>query len=55
MPSPPYLVRFAPSPPGPLHLCALLAACGRRLLARPDGGQWCGRMEEHDLTRAGTG
>jgi len=47
--------RFAPSPTGPLHFGALVAAVGSFCLARQPGGRWLVRMEDLDAPRVAAG
>jgi len=42
------LLRFAPSPTGPLHLGGLRTALFNHLFARKHGGQWILRIEDTD-------
>lgn len=49
-PMPP-LLRFAPSPTGPLHLGGLRTALFNHLFARKHGGQWILRIEDTDAVR----
>jgi tRNA synthetases class I (E and Q), catalytic domain len=50
MPAP--LLRFAPSPTGPLHLGGLRTALFNHAFARKSGGQWILRIEDTDTVRA---
>lgn len=45
------LLRFAPSPTGPLHLGGLRTALINHLYARKNGGKWILRIEDTDATR----
>ncbi|GLB36805.1 putative class-I aminoacyl-tRNA synthetase family protein [Lyophyllum shimeji] len=45
------LLRFAPSPTGPLHLGGLRMALYNHLYARKVGGKWIMRVEDTDATR----
>uniref|UniRef100_A0A8H8CR71 Glutamate--tRNA ligase, mitochondrial n=1 Tax=Psilocybe cubensis TaxID=181762 RepID=A0A8H8CR71_PSICU len=45
------LLRFAPSPTGPLHLGGLRMALYNHLYARKHAGKWILRIEDTDLTR----
>ncbi|KAF9263886.1 glutamyl-tRNA synthetase [Marasmius fiardii PR-910] len=45
------LLRFAPSPTGPLHLGGLRMALYNHLFARKHGGKWILRIEDTDATR----
>ncbi|KAF5337616.1 hypothetical protein D9758_014921 [Tetrapyrgos nigripes] len=45
------LLRFAPSPTGPLHLGGLRMALYNHLYARKHGGKWIMRIEDTDSTR----
>lgn len=45
------LLRFAPSPTGPLHLGGLRMALYNHLFARKHGGKWVLRIEDTDATR----
>ncbi|KII86282.1 hypothetical protein PLICRDRAFT_114769 [Plicaturopsis crispa FD-325 SS-3] len=45
------LLRFAPSPTGPLHLGGLRTALYNHLYARKLGGKWILRIEDTDATR----
>ncbi|EDR00624.1 uncharacterized protein LACBIDRAFT_240505 [Laccaria bicolor S238N-H82] len=45
------LLRFAPSPTGPLHLGGLRMALYNFLFARRHGGKWIMRVEDTDATR----
>ncbi|KAK7047572.1 Glutamate--tRNA ligase mitochondrial [Paramarasmius palmivorus] len=45
------LLRFAPSPTGPLHLGGLRMALYNYLYARKHGGKWIMRIEDTDTTR----
>ncbi|KAJ7494607.1 hypothetical protein B0H11DRAFT_2276807 [Mycena galericulata] len=45
------LLRFAPSPTGPLHLGGLRTALYNHLYARKNGGKWILRIEDTDATR----
>jgi len=47
--------RFAPSPTGPLHFGALVAAVGSYCLARHSGGRWLVRVEDLDTPRVVSG
>jgi len=42
------LLRFAPSPTGPLHLGGLRMALYNHLFARKHGGKWVLRIEDTD-------
>ena len=42
------LLRFAPSPTGPLHLGGLRMALYNHLFARKNGGKWILRIEDTD-------
>jgi hypothetical protein len=42
------LLRFAPSPTGPLHLGGLRTALFNHLFARKHGGRWILRIEDTD-------
>ncbi|KAJ4465507.1 glutamyl-tRNA synthetase [Lentinula edodes] len=46
------LLRFAPSPTGPLHLGGLRMALYNYLYARKFGGKWILRIEDTDTTRS---
>ncbi|KAI0321476.1 hypothetical protein OF83DRAFT_1099368 [Amylostereum chailletii] len=48
----PPLLRFAPSPTGPLHLGGLRTALLNHLYAQKHGGHWILRIEDTDATRA---
>jgi hypothetical protein len=43
------LLRFAPSPTGPLHLGGLRMALYNHLFARKHGGKWILRIEDTDM------
>jgi hypothetical protein len=43
------LLRFAPSPTGPLHLGGLRMALYNHLFARKNGGKWILRIEDTDV------
>ncbi|RDB27293.1 putative glutamate--tRNA ligase, mitochondrial [Hypsizygus marmoreus] len=45
------LLRFAPSPTGPLHLGGLRMALYNHMYARKVGGKWMMRVEDTDATR----
>ncbi|KAF9555858.1 glutamyl-tRNA synthetase [Agrocybe pediades] len=45
------LLRFAPSPTGPLHLGGLRMALYNHLFARKHGGKWILRIEDTDMSR----
>ncbi|KAF9527903.1 hypothetical protein CPB83DRAFT_767702 [Crepidotus variabilis] len=45
------LVRFAPSPTGPLHLGGLRMALYNHLFSKKNGGKWILRIEDTDKTR----
>ncbi|KAF8629012.1 hypothetical protein AX17_005868 [Amanita inopinata Kibby_2008] len=45
------LLRFAPSPTGPLHLGGLRMALYNHLFAKKHGGKWIMRVEDTDATR----
>ncbi|KAI0033697.1 hypothetical protein K488DRAFT_77701 [Vararia minispora EC-137] len=45
------LLRFAPSPTGPLHLGGLRTALINQLFAKKHGGKWILRIEDTDITR----
>ncbi|KZV77436.1 glutamyl-tRNA synthetase [Peniophora sp. CONT] len=45
------LLRFAPSPTGPLHLGGLRTALINHLYARKNGGKWILRIEDTDAAR----
>ncbi|KAF9467001.1 glutamyl-tRNA synthetase [Collybia nuda] len=45
------LLRFAPSPTGPLHLGGLRMALYNHLYAKKTGGKWIMRVEDTDATR----
>ncbi|KAG7452974.1 glutamyl-tRNA synthetase [Guyanagaster necrorhizus] len=45
------LLRFAPSPTGPLHLGGLRMALYNHLFARKHGGKWILRIEDTDASR----
>ncbi|KIM29155.1 hypothetical protein M408DRAFT_306041 [Serendipita vermifera MAFF 305830] len=47
----PPLLRFAPSPTGPLHLGGLRTALFNHLFALKHGGKWILRIEDTDATR----
>lgn len=47
------LLRFAPSPTGPLHLGGLRMALYNHLYARKNGGKWIMRVEDTDAVRLG--
>ncbi|KAJ4485405.1 hypothetical protein J3R30DRAFT_3439297 [Lentinula aciculospora] len=49
------LLRFAPSPTGPLHLGGLRMALYNHLYARKFGGKWILRIEDTDTTRSTSG
>ncbi|KAE9397639.1 hypothetical protein BT96DRAFT_883718 [Gymnopus androsaceus JB14] len=49
------LLRFAPSPTGPLHLGGLRMALYNYLYARKFGGKWILRIEDTDVTRSVSG
>lgn len=46
--TPPVLLRFAPSPTGPLHLGGLRTALVNHIHARKLGGKWLLRIEDTD-------
>lgn len=46
------LLRFAPSPTGPLHLGGLRMALYNYLYARKFGGKWILRIEDTDMVRS---
>ncbi|EIM92053.1 glutamyl-tRNA synthetase [Stereum hirsutum FP-91666 SS1] len=48
----PVLLRFAPSPTGPLHLGGLRTALVNHIHARKLGGKWLLRIEDTDAARA---
>lgn len=48
---PPVLLRFAPSPTGPLHLGGLRTALVNHIHARKLGGKWLLRIEDTDAVR----
>jgi glutamyl/glutaminyl-tRNA synthetase len=50
-PGMPPLLRFAPSPTGPLHLGGLRTALFNHLFALKHGGQWILRIEDTDAVR----
>ena len=43
------LLRFAPSPTGPLHLGGLRMALYNHLFTRKNGGKWILRIEDTDM------
>jgi hypothetical protein len=45
------LLRFAPSPTGPLHLGGLRMALYNHLYAKKTGGKWILRVEDTDAVR----
>ena len=45
------LLRFAPSPTGPLHLGGLRTALINQLFARKHAGKWILRIEDTDAVR----
>ena len=45
------LVRFAPSPTGPLHLGGLRMALYNHLFAKRNSGKWILRIEDTDRVR----
>jgi glutamyl/glutaminyl-tRNA synthetase len=45
------LLRFAPSPTGPLHLGGLRTALINHAFAQKNGGKWILRVEDTDVTR----
>ncbi|KAF5312707.1 hypothetical protein D9619_003696 [Psilocybe cf. subviscida] len=45
------ILRFAPSPTGPLHLGGLRMALYNHLYARKHGGKWILRIEDTDMSR----
>jgi len=45
------LLRFAPSPTGPLHLGGLRTALVNHLFAKKHGGKWILRIEDTDTAR----
>ena len=49
--STPLLLRFAPSPTGPLHLGGLRTALINQLFARKHAGKWILRIEDTDAVR----
>ena len=46
------LLRFAPSPTGPLHLGGLRMALYNHLFTRKNGGKWILRIEDTDKSRS---
>lgn len=48
------LLRFAPSPTGPLHLGGLRTALFNHAFARKTGGRWILRIEDTDAVRFAT-
>lgn len=46
------LLRFAPSPTGPLHLGGLRTALFNHAFARKTGGRWILRIEDTDAVRS---